>query len=118
NTEGGVNAEQFRCAAVVDRVNTTMQVWMAATIGCAQCHNHKYDPFSQKEYYQLYAIFNNCADANGGDDAPTVEVARMGMHKEFAGAREKRGALKTRGEEEGKKPESAEAEKKKRDQRN
>ena len=52
NTEGGTDREEFRVAAVVDRVNTTMQVWMGLTMGCAQCHNHKYDPISQKEYFQ------------------------------------------------------------------
>jgi hypothetical protein len=56
NTEGGINPEEFRHAAIVDRVNTTMQVWMGTTFGCAQCHNHKYDPFSQREYYRLLAI--------------------------------------------------------------
>jgi hypothetical protein len=81
NTEGGTNPEEFRSAAVVDRVNTTMQVWMGVTIACAQCHNHKYDPFSQKEYYQLYSIFNNCQDANGGDDAPVLTTARVGQEK-------------------------------------
>ena len=63
NTEGGANAEEYRFAAVVDRVNTTMQVWMGTTFGCAQCHNHKYDPFTQKEYYQVFAIFNGTADS-------------------------------------------------------
>jgi hypothetical protein len=79
NTEGGTSPEEFRSAAVVDRVNTTMQVWMGVTIACAQCHNHKYDPFSQKEYYQLYSIFNNCEDANGGDDTPTFRAALVGQ---------------------------------------
>jgi hypothetical protein len=84
NTEGGTNPEEFRSAAVVDRVNTTLQVWMGVTIACAQCHNHKYDPFSQKEYYQLYSIFNNSQDANGGDDAPTIEAARFGQEQAAA----------------------------------
>jgi hypothetical protein len=84
NTEGGTTAEEFRSAAVVDRVNTTLQVWMGTTIGCAQCHNHKYDPFSQKEYYQLYAIFNNTEDRNAGDDFPTLRVAAVGHVAEFA----------------------------------
>jgi hypothetical protein len=83
NTEGGTTPEEFRSAAVVDRVNTTMQVWMGTTIGCAQCHNHKYDPFSQKEYYQLYAILNNCEDRNAGDDFPTITVALAGNEKEL-----------------------------------
>ncbi len=73
NTEGGVDAEEFRVAAVVDRVNTTMAVWMGSTFGCAQCHNHKYDPFSQKEYYQLYAFFNSTTD-HGSSNEPTMPV--------------------------------------------
>ena len=82
NTEGGANAEEYRFASVVDRVNTTMQVWMGTTFGCAQCHNHKYDPFTQKEYYQLFAIFNNTADANS--EEPSLEVPRVGREAEFA----------------------------------
>jgi hypothetical protein len=62
NTEGGTDDEEFRVAAVVDRVNTTMEVWMGTTLACAQCHNHKFDPFTTKEYYQLFAFFNNTAD--------------------------------------------------------
>jgi hypothetical protein len=71
NTEGGVDAEEFRVAAVVDRVNTTLEVWMGATIACAQCHNHKFDPFRQKEYYQLFAFFNSTADT-GNSNAPQM----------------------------------------------
>ena len=70
NSEGGTDDEEFRVAAVVDRVNTTMQVWMGLTMGCAQCHTHKYDPISQREYYQVLAIFNNTADADRGDESP------------------------------------------------
>jgi hypothetical protein len=69
NTEGGVDDEEFRVAAIVDRVNTTMQVWMGTTFACAQCHDHKYDPFAQKEYFQLFAFFNNTAD-RGSSNAP------------------------------------------------
>jgi hypothetical protein len=70
NAEGGTDDEEFRVAAVVDRVNTTMQVWMGTTFACAQCHDHKYDPFSQQEYFQLFAFYNNTAD--GGSSAPPV----------------------------------------------
>ena len=83
NTEGGTDAEEFRSAAIVDRVNTTFQVWMGLTMNCAQCHNHKYDPILQKEYFQLYAIFNSCEDANGGNDAPTITTAVVGKEKEY-----------------------------------
>jgi hypothetical protein len=100
NTEGGTTPEEFRSAAVVDRVNTTLQVWMGVTIACAQCHNHKYDPFSQKEYYQLYAIFNNCEDANRGDDAPTLKTARVGQEQAFADATARLAALRKQYDEE------------------
>ncbi len=72
NTEGGTDDEEFRVAAIKDRADTTMQVWMGITIGCAKCHNHKYEPISQKEYYQFYAIFNQTADADKGDDSPNL----------------------------------------------
>ena len=52
NNEGGTDDEEFRNAAIVDRVNTTMAVWMGTSMACAQCHHHKYDPFSQKEYFR------------------------------------------------------------------
>ncbi len=72
NTEGGTDDEEFRVAAIKDRVDTTMQVWMGLTIGCAKCHSHKYDPITQEEYYRFYAIFNQTADADRGDEQPTV----------------------------------------------
>jgi mono/diheme cytochrome c family protein len=59
NREGGTDPEEFRVAAVVDRVNTTGTVWLGLTVGCAQCHTHKYDPLLHKEYYGLFAFFNN-----------------------------------------------------------
>ena len=72
NDEGGTDDEEFRVAAVVDRVNTTMQVWMGTTMGCCQCHSHKYDPLSQREYYELFAFFNQTADADRFDQEPTL----------------------------------------------
>jgi mono/diheme cytochrome c family protein len=68
NQEGGIDQEQFRVEAVVDRVNTTGQVWLGITIGCCQCHDHKYDPFSQREYYQFFAFLNNA-------DEPVLDLA-------------------------------------------
>ena len=77
NTEGGTDDEEFRVAALVDRVNTTAEIWLGLTLHCSQCHNHKYDPFSQKEYYQLLAFFNGTADRGRSNDptmpAPTPE---------------------------------------------
>lgn len=64
NEEGGSDPEQFRNEAVVDRVNTTGAVWLGLTVGCAQCHSHKFDPISQREYYQLFAFFNASEDIN------------------------------------------------------
>jgi len=74
NTEGGTDDEEFRVAAVRDRVDTTLQVWMGLTMGCAKCHTHKFDPIAQKEYYQFFAVFNQTADADRGDEAPLVQV--------------------------------------------
>ncbi|HWA97880.1 MAG TPA: PSD1 and planctomycete cytochrome C domain-containing protein [Pirellulales bacterium] len=59
NKEGGVDQEQFRVAATIDRVNTTGTVWLGLTVGCAQCHTHKYDPILQREYYGLFAFYNS-----------------------------------------------------------
>jgi mono/diheme cytochrome c family protein len=59
NREGGVDQEEYRVAAVIDRVNTTGTVWLGLTVGCAQCHTHKFDPILQREYYGLFAFFNN-----------------------------------------------------------
>jgi len=59
NQEGGTDPEEQHYEVVVDRVNTTASVWLGSTLGCAQCHNHKYDPFSQRDYYRMYAIFDN-----------------------------------------------------------
>ncbi|MCR9118122.1 MAG: DUF1553 domain-containing protein [bacterium] len=74
NSEGGTNDEEFRNAAVVDRVNTTMQVWTGLTMGCAQCHDHKYDPISQRDYFAMFAVFNNSADADRGDESPVLNT--------------------------------------------
>jgi hypothetical protein len=72
NNEGGTNDEEFRNVAVVDRVNTTLTVWMGTSIACCQCHNHKYDPITQKEFFQLFAFLNNTADADRSDESPTL----------------------------------------------
>jgi Protein of unknown function (DUF1549)/Protein of unknown function (DUF1553)/Planctomycete cytochrome C len=67
NEEGGVDPEEFRVAAIINRVETTGKAWLGLTVNCAQCHTHKYDPISHKEYYQLFAFLNN-------DDEPMLEV--------------------------------------------
>ena len=70
--EGGTSDEEFRSAAIVDRVNTTLSVWMGTSMACAQCHSHKFDPISQHEYFGVYAILNNTADADRGDESPVA----------------------------------------------
>jgi hypothetical protein len=74
NNEGGTNDEEFRIAAVIDRVNTTYAVWMGTTMACAQCHTHKYDPITIDEYFQSYAFFNQSADADKRDESPLHEL--------------------------------------------
>jgi mono/diheme cytochrome c family protein len=74
NDEGGTDDEEFRVAAVKDRIETTMQVWMGLTMGCAKCHSHKFDPITQREYYQAYAFFDQTEDADRGDEEPTLAL--------------------------------------------
>ena len=64
NREGGVNREEFRVEQVIDRTATTGSVWLGLTLGCARCHDHKYDPISQKEFYQLAAFFNTAREVD------------------------------------------------------
>jgi len=73
NTEGGSDPEQFRVEATIDRTNTTGAVWLGLTVGCAQCHTHKFDPLQHREYYEMFAFFNNAEDRN--NKGPTVKVA-------------------------------------------
>lgn len=76
NFEGGAIPEEYRTAYVVDRVNTTGAVWLGMSVGCGQCHDHKFDPLTQREYYQLYAFFNQVAenglDGGKGNAAPML----------------------------------------------
>ena len=77
NLEGGIDFEQYRVEAVVDRVDTTGAVFLGLTLGCARCHDHKFDPISQREFYQLYSFFNN-VDELAGDQG---EESRLTAHK-------------------------------------
>jgi hypothetical protein len=70
NEEGGTDDEQFRVDAVADRVATTGVVYLGLTLGCARCHTHKYDPISQREYYQLFAFLNGCDEPKMDAPAP------------------------------------------------
>jgi len=74
NSEGGTIDEEFRNVAIVDRVNTTFAVWMGTTMACAQCHTHKYDPITQEEFFQVFAILNNTQDADRRDESPLLDV--------------------------------------------
>ena len=74
NNEGGTNDEEFRNVAIVDRVNTTMAVWMGTTIACAQCHTHKFDPITQGEYFKFFAFFNSTEDADRRDESPLIQI--------------------------------------------
>ncbi len=76
NVEGGVDLEEVRVQTVFDRVNTTATVWLGTTMVCAQCHDHKYDPFGQRDYYRLFAYFNNTA---------VESVSGQGGNREFIG---------------------------------
>ena len=72
NQEGGIDVEQFRIDSVFDRVATTGTVWLGLSLGCAQCHDHKFDPLTQREFYQVFSFFNN-------QDEPTIPVAVPGL---------------------------------------
>ncbi|MEK6247869.1 MAG: DUF1549 domain-containing protein, partial [Planctomycetales bacterium] len=77
NFEGGAFAEEFRVEYVVDRVHTTATVFMGLTVKCARCHDHKFDPISQREYYQLFAMFNSIGeqgiDGAAGNAKPMLQ---------------------------------------------
>jgi len=79
--EGGAIAEEYRVEYAVDRIKTTSTVWLGLTLECAQCHDHKYDPFSQEEYYQLFAYFNQASDrgmqTRRGNEPPIVQVPNL-----------------------------------------
>jgi hypothetical protein len=74
NEEGGIDPLEFRFYATVDRVNTTGTVWLGLTLGCTQCHAHKYDPIPHRDYYQFMALLNNADEPEMPVPAP--EVAR------------------------------------------
>ncbi|MBX7126646.1 MAG: DUF1549 domain-containing protein, partial [Cyclobacteriaceae bacterium] len=74
NDEGGTEDEEFRVAALIDRVNTTWQVWQSTTMACVQCHAHPYDPFRQCDYYQSLAFFNNTRDGDTDGEHPNLRT--------------------------------------------
>ncbi len=70
NTEGGSIPEEWRTETVIDRVETTSAVWLGLTMGCGRCHDHKYDPITQKEFYEFCSFFNNVPETGTGQEAP------------------------------------------------
>ena len=87
-SEGGSIDEEYYVQYAIDRADTTSTVWMGLTVGCAQCHDHKYDPITQKEFYQLYAYFNNITenamDGNRKDSPPVVKLPTPEQESELA----------------------------------
>lgn len=74
NDEGGTDDEEFRVASLIDRVNTTYEVWQSTTMGCVQCHTHPYDPFVHEEYYESMAFFNNTRDEDTPGEHPNLRM--------------------------------------------
>ncbi|HVC94426.1 MAG TPA: PSD1 and planctomycete cytochrome C domain-containing protein [Pirellulales bacterium] len=88
NFEGGAIPEEYHTAYIVDRVNTTGTVWLGLTVGCTQCHDHKFDPLTQKEFYQLFAFFHNVPenglDGSNGNAAPLVPAPSREQQRQLA----------------------------------
>src|SRR4029079_15050611 len=91
NEEGAIDREQFRVEAVVDRTNTTGTVWLGLTVGCCQCHDHKFDPLSQREFYRLFGVVQS--DKRGDLPAPLPGEAEK-HKKDVAAFEAKTEALK------------------------
>src|SRR5579871_616579 len=87
NGEGGIIPEEYAVEYVVDRVETTSAVWLGLTLGCARCHNHKYDPLTQKEFYQVFAYFNNVPERGKafkyGNSPPTIPAPTAAQESEL-----------------------------------
>ena len=87
NGEGGIIAEEYAVEYVVDRVETTSTVWLGLTVGCTRCHDHKYDPLTQKEFYQLFAYFNNIPERGNafkyGNSPPFIEAPTREQQREL-----------------------------------
>lgn len=83
NTEGGTDDEEYRLAAVMDRVNTTWTAWQATTFGCVQCHDHPYDPFAHDDYYRFLAYFDGTRDCDLNDEFPTLPVPADGAERDL-----------------------------------
>ncbi|MCB1133536.1 MAG: DUF1549 domain-containing protein, partial [Verrucomicrobiae bacterium] len=84
NTEGGTDDEEYRVAAVTDRINTTWTAWQATTFGCVQCHAHPYDPFPHDDYYRFMAFFDGTEDCDQDDDFPKMRWANDAAKRDEA----------------------------------
>ena len=88
NAEGGIVPEEYAAEYVADRVETTSTVWLGLTLGCARCHDHKYDPFTQREFYQLFAFFNNVPEKGRavkyGNSPPYIQAPTAEQRKQYA----------------------------------
>ncbi|MEX2592165.1 MAG: DUF1553 domain-containing protein [Anditalea sp.] len=82
NDEGGTDNEEFRVAAVIDRVNTTWSVWQATTMECVQCHSHPYDPIRHEDFYKSYAFFNNTADEDVPSESPELKIFTADINRQ------------------------------------
>jgi hypothetical protein len=88
SAEGGIVPEEFRVDYAADRTETTATVWMGLTVGCARCHDHKYDPIPQRDYYRLFAYFNSVPGSgfayNFGNDEPKIEAPTVTQRQVLA----------------------------------
>jgi hypothetical protein len=100
NTEDGIIPEEYRIEYVVDRVETTSTVFLGLTLGCARCHNHKYDPFTQKEFYRIFAYFNNVPELGRamkyGNSPPLIPAPTKAQQDQLASLNQQINALKQR----------------------
>jgi hypothetical protein len=99
NAEGGIVPEEFAAEYVVDRVDTTATVWLGLTMGCARCHDHKYDPLTQREFYQMFALFNNVPESGRalkiGNSPPVIAAPTDAQQREMAHLETKLAAAET-----------------------
>ena len=99
NYEGGAIPEEYQTAYVVDRINTTATTWMGLTMACAQCHDHKYDPLTQKDFYQFYAFFNNVPekglDGQTGNAVPYIKAPTPEQETQLAAFSRTMGEVET-----------------------
>ncbi|MGB8167572.1 MAG: DUF1553 domain-containing protein, partial [Chthoniobacteraceae bacterium] len=96
NVEGGTIDEEYRVAAIKDRIATTGQVWMGLTVGCAQCHTHKFDPIPNKDYYRFFGVFNQTEDSDREDEEPKLPLPTVEERAKMDGLKTEIAALETK----------------------